>query len=94
MTDEQRAQLVDVRERLATAEAKIESVRDQTTRMEKKQDEMYGEIKANREDTKAIREALAQGRGFRLGLLAALPAGGGAIGAFITNWLKSGGPTG
>lgn len=81
-------------ERLAILETQMRSMQEQNSRMEDAQKEIMKEMKAAREDTRVIKEALAQGRGFRLGLLAALPLGGGAAGSFLTKWLSSGGPTG
>lgn len=86
MTGSERQELAQFGERMASVETQLETIKEQNTKREKLLEE-------TQKDVKTIKEALAQGRGFRLGLLAALPIGGGGIGAVITNWLKSGGPT-
>lgn len=73
-------------ERLAILETQMTAVIKQNEDMAKTQKQMNDTIER-------IDRALSSGKAFRLGLITALPLGGGGIGAFLTNWLKSGGPT-
>ena len=67
-------------ERVARLEANYETVAEN-------QEAILSELKH-------INKSLDTGKGFRLGLLAALPIGGGSIGALLQRWFSAGGPTG
>ncbi|QKV17870.1 hypothetical protein [Oricola thermophila] len=68
------------RERLAVLETQVESLLKQVAKMNDKLDDL---------DKK-----LTGSKAFRLGLLTALPLGGGGIGAWLQSYFGSGGPTG
>ncbi len=75
------------RERLAILETQMTAVLKQNAAMAESQRKMS-------ETIDKIDKTLSTGKAFRLGLITALPVGGGGIGAAIMKYFGSGGPTG
>lgn len=89
MTQSEQERLAILETQMAAMAAKYDA---QAARNDATLAKMMLTLETQSSDLRAIKESFAQGRGFRLGMFAALPIGGGGIGAAIVKWLSSGGP--